>query len=161
MTARVLIVDDDRLHLKVLAKHVEHAGYTPTLAGTELGFVGRVCGPKRDRVQTLAFWIDGAFAPDLTYDLDGTPCQSFSSTPPALSGTRQRISSMNQARVASRPGLPPGTSSPGNPRGTLELRLEVRVRALGLPDVTIAHTANASLVVVFSLSPARHPVVSG
>jgi len=46
------------------------------LLGTDLGFVGRLDGERRDHVQTLAVWTEDRVAPNFLYNLDGTPCEN-------------------------------------------------------------------------------------
>jgi PAS domain S-box-containing protein len=45
------------------------------LFGVEFVFVGRVVGEKRDRIRTIAWWVDGRLVENVEYSLAGTPCQ--------------------------------------------------------------------------------------
>ncbi len=53
--------------LESLVKHLA------TALGRRYSFVAEFCGPGR--VRTLAFWMDGKLAPNVEYDLAGTPCE--------------------------------------------------------------------------------------
>jgi two-component system cell cycle sensor histidine kinase/response regulator CckA len=43
--------------------------------GARYAFVGLLTNEAVPRVRTLAFWVGDGFAPNVTYDLDGTPCR--------------------------------------------------------------------------------------
>jgi PAS domain S-box-containing protein len=53
--------------LESLVKHLAIA------LARRYSFVAEFCGPSR--VQTLAYWTNGKLAPNVEYDLDGTPCE--------------------------------------------------------------------------------------
>jgi len=47
--------------------------------GARYAFVGLLADNDPRRVRTLAFWTGDGFAPNVTYDLDGTPCEVVAS----------------------------------------------------------------------------------
>jgi GAF domain-containing protein len=50
--------------------------HTALTLHTRYAFLAEVCRDRPDHVATLAFWVDGAFADNITYPLAGTPCES-------------------------------------------------------------------------------------
>ncbi len=45
-----------------------------TLLGVDMAFIGEAAPTSTGRSTARAVWVDGQFAPDFAYDLEGTPC---------------------------------------------------------------------------------------
>ena len=54
------------------------------MLGVEFGFVGRLDGEGLDRIQTLALWAGDQFAPNILYNLEGSPCENLSDKEPRI-----------------------------------------------------------------------------
>ena len=95
-----------------------------TLLDVEIALVGEASPTLPHRLQTRAVCVDGVFAPDFSYDLDGTPCETVTGNAVCVyaAQVRQRFPAdalLTAMDVESYAAVPLGSTAEGATLGVL------------------------------------------